>query len=427
MTPAATTIVALSSGRPPAAIAVVRLSGPQAPAAATALAGALPPPRQAALRTLVDPATGDTLDSALILHFPAPASVTGEDVVELHCHGGRAVVDAVLRALLAQPGIRLAEPGEFTRRALASGRIDLTEAEGLADLLAAETELQRRAAQARAGGQLRDLLADWRTRLLDLSAAAEVAIDYPDEEDGVVAPSLADGLDRLAGEVRALLASPRVEPLREGVRIVFAGPPNAGKSSLLNALSKSERAIVTAIPGTTRDSVEVPLAIDGLPLLLVDTAGLRESADLVEQLGVARAEQELERADVLLWLGPPAEAPPHPRLLLIHAKADLAPAPDPRQLAVSALTGDGLDRLTREIADVAAALIPAPRQLSLTEREAGLVSTLLSAIEAARQQGTPLLAAEELRYAREAIDQVTGLSSVDAVLDALFARFCLGK
>ncbi len=424
---AAETIVALSSGRPPAAIAVVRLSGPHAVAAASALAISLPPHRHAGLRDLVDPATGDILDSALVLHFPAPASATGEDVVELHCHGGRAVVEAVLRVLLAEPGVRLADPGEFTRRALASGRIDLTEAEGLADLLAAETELQRRVAQARAGGGLRDLLAGWRLRLLDLSAAAEVAIDYPDEEDGVIAPSLADDLDSLADEVRALLASPRVEPLREGVRVVFAGPPNTGKSSLLNVLSKSERAIVTPIPGTTRDSIEVPLAIDGLPLLLVDTAGLRDSADTVEQLGIARAEQEVVRADVLLWLGPPDAAPIHPRLLLVHAKADLAPASDARQLAVSALTGDGLDRLTREIGAVAAALIPSPRQLSLTGREAGLLMTLLSALEAARAQTTSLHAAEELRYAREAIDRITGLSSLDAVLDALFARFCLGK
>ncbi len=421
------TIVALSSGRPPAAIAIIRLSGPDACAAATALAGPLPTPRHAGLRSIVDPATGGILDSALVLHFPAPASVTGEEIVELHCHGGRAVVEAVLRALLARPGVRLAEPGEFTRRALASGRIDLTEAEGLADLLAAETEIQRRAAQSRAGGQLRDLLAGWRTRLLDLSAAAEVAIDYPDEEDGVVAPSLAAELDGLAGDVRAMLASPRVEPLRDGLRIVFAGPPNSGKSSLVNALCKSDRAIVTPIAGTTRDSIEVPLAIDGLPLLLVDTAGLRETGDTVERLGIARAEQEVDRADVLVWLGAPDEAPSHPRRILLHPKADLGPPSNASQLAVSAISGEGLAELLGAIAEATAGLIPSPRQLTLTEREAGHVSDLLGALEAAKAQSLALLIAEELRYGREAIDRITGLASIDAVLDALFARFCLGK
>ncbi|MEO5808604.1 MAG: tRNA uridine-5-carboxymethylaminomethyl(34) synthesis GTPase MnmE [Sphingomicrobium sp.] len=421
------TIVALSSGRPPAAIAIIRLSGPDACAAATALAGPLPTPRHAGLRSIVDPATGGILDSALVLHFPAPASVTGEEIVELHCHGGRAVVEAVLRALFARPGVRLAEPGEFTRRALASGRIDLTEAEGLADLLAAETEIQRRAAQSRAGGQLRDLLAGWRTRLLDLSAAAEVVIDYPDEEDGIVAPSLAADLDSLAGDVRALLASPRVEPLRDGLRIVFAGPPNVGKSSLVNVLCKSERAIVTPIAGTTRDSIEVPLAIDGLPLLLVDTAGLRESSDSVERLGIARAEQEVDRADVLVWLGAPDEAPSHPRRILLHPKADLGPPSNASQLAVSAISGEGLAELLGAIAEATAGLIPSPRQLTLTEREAGHVSDLLGALEAAKAQSLALLIAEELRYGREAIDRITGLSSIDAVLDALFARFCLGK
>ncbi len=421
------TIVALSSGRPPAAIAIIRLSGPDARAAATALAGLLPSPRNAGLRRLVDPATGEILDRALLLHFPAPASATGEEVVELHCHGGRAVVEAVLRALLARPGVRFAEPGEFTRRALASGRIDLTEAEGLADLLAAETEVQRRAAQARAGGQLRDLLESWRARLLDLSAAAEVAIDYPDEEDGVAAPSLTAGLESLVADVRALLDSPRVEPLREGLRIVFAGPPNAGKSSLVNALCKSERAIVTPIAGTTRDAIEVPLAIDGLPLLLVDTAGLRPSGGTVERLGIARAEQEVARADVLVWLGAPGEAPPHPRRILVHPKADLGPPGDPAQLAVSAVGGEGLARLLGAIAQATAVLVPSPRQLTLTEREAGHASALLQALEAAQAQRSALLIAEELRYGREAIDRMTGLSSVDAVLDALFARFCLGK
>ena len=272
---------------------------------------ALPPARAAALRRLVDPGNGSLIDQALVLRFDAPNSATGENIVEYQCHGGRATVDALITALLAEPGVRLAEPGEFTRRALANGRIDLTEAEGLADLLMAETELQRRSAMARAGGALRRRIDGWRERLLALSAQVEVAIDYADEEDGASRMDFAALLAQLAADMAELTQAPRVEPLRDGLRVVVAGPPNAGKSSLVNALAQSEKAIVTHIAGTTRDVIEVPIAIGGVPFVLVDTAGLRDSDDVVETIGIDRARIEVENADILLWLGEPEEAPDH--------------------------------------------------------------------------------------------------------------------
>src|SRR6185369_6165434 len=268
------TIFALSSGRPPAAISVIRVSGAGAQAAATALAGALPEARMAAVRELRDPTSDDLLDEALVLRFDSPASSTGEDVIELHTHGGRAVVDAVLAALGRIEGLRQAEPGEFTRRAFENGRIDLTEAEGLADLIEAETESQRKAALVLAEGGLRKQIAAWQERLLVLSARAERAIDY-DEDDEAVDPALLRDCALLAGELRQWLERPRVEPLKDGVRVVIAGPPNTGKSSLISAIAGEERAIVTAVPGTTRDHIEVPLSLGGVPILLTDTAGLR--------------------------------------------------------------------------------------------------------------------------------------------------------
>ena len=419
------TIVALSSGRPPAAIAVVRTSGPAAFEVAQAVAGALPDPRQAALRRLADPRDGSLIDEALVIRFDAPNSSTGENIVEYQCHGGRATVDALISVLLDQPGVRLAEPGEFTRRALANGRIDLTEAEGLADLLMAETELQRRSAMARAGGALRKRLDDWRERLLGLAAQAEVAIDYADEAEGAAAPRLAAGIGQLAVEMEALVTAPRVEPLRDGIRVVVAGPPNAGKSSLVNALAQSEKAIVTHIAGTTRDVIEVPIAIDGIPVLLVDTAGLRESGDIVEALGVERARSESERADILLWLGERNDAPEHQGLIQVGAKADLAPAND--GLPVSSVTGQGLAALTQLLLDRARALLPKGDELALDRRQHELLADAESALQRASRLDDFVLVAEELRVARVAIDQISGRAGVEALLDALFGRFCLGK
>ena len=423
------TIFALASGRPPAAIAIVRVSGPQAHEAGRRIAGELPEAREVALRELKHPGTGLLLDRALALRFDAPASSTGEDVVEFHIHGGRAVADAVLDALASLDGLRVAKPGEFTRRALENGRIDLTEAEGLADLIEAETESQRRAALAVAEGGLRRQIEQWQERLLDLSARAERAIDY-DEDDGAgVDPGLSRDCGALATELLEWLDRPRIEPLRDGVRVVVAGPPNAGKSSLLNAIAGTERAIVTDIPGTTRDHIEVPLALAGMPLLLTDTAGLRDSNELVERIGVERSEALIEAADILLWLGEPHAAPPHDRLVLVHAKCDL---PDRRavpsgSLPASSLTGEGLAPLLERVGELAASLLPGEDALALNRRQ----STHIAEVQAALVRGSTaddiVTVAEELRLARGAFDRLTGRAGVEDVLDALFSRFCLGK
>ncbi|HET9335313.1 MAG TPA: tRNA uridine-5-carboxymethylaminomethyl(34) synthesis GTPase MnmE [Sphingomicrobium sp.] len=421
---AADTIVALSSGRPPAAIAVVRTSGPHAFAAAEAIAGAVPPPRTATLRRLTDPRDGSIIDEALLIRFDAPNSATGENIVEYQCHGGRATVDALITALLAQPGVRLAEPGEFTRRALANGRIDLTEAEGLADLLTAETELQRRSAMARAGGALRRRLDDWRERLLGFAAQAEVAIDYADEDEGAAGFDLPPAIGELADEMALLVRAPRVEPLRDGIRVVVAGPPNAGKSSLVNALAQSEKAIVTHIAGTTRDVIEVPIAIGGVPFVLVDTAGLRESRDAVESIGIDRARSESQRADLLLWLG--ADPPPdHPGLIRVAAKSDLREGAS--GLPVSAVTGEGLEELVRILVTCARTLLPKGDELALDRRQHELLQEAAAALERASHLADPVLIAEELRSARQSVDRISGRAGVEELLDALFGRFCLGK
>lgn len=421
------TICALSSGRPPAAIAIVRISGEGAHAAATAIAGELPPARHAAVRELRDTDGGELLDEALVLRFDGPASATGEDLVEFHCHGGRAVVDAVLGAI-ARFGPRVAEPGEFTRRAFENGRIDLTQAEGLADLIEAETESQRRAALLMAEGGLSMQIEAWQQRLLELSARAEAAIDFVDEDSVDSDPALARDCEALAAELGEWLERPRAEPLRDGIRIVLAGPPNAGKSSLLNALAGQERAIVTDMPGTTRDHIEVSLSLAGVPLVLTDTAGLRASEELVEQIGVQRSRQLIEVADILVWMGKPAEAPDHPRLVRLHARCDLAergPAPN-GSLAVSAHTGEGLPRLVECLVEAARQLLPIEGQLALNRRQADCVGQAYAALQHTDASDLPIFA-EGLRAARAAFDRLTGRAGVEDVLDALFGRFCLGK
>lgn len=419
------TIVALSSGRPPAAIAVVRSSGPAAVAAAAAIAGRAPVPRRASLRSFRNPDDGSLIDRGLILHFPAPDTATGEDVVEYQCHGSKAVVDALLDALLRQPGVRSAAPGEFTRRALANGRIDLTQAEGIAELLEAESETQRKSALLRAEGGLRRRIEEWRQRLLALSAEAEVAIDYADEEDGALVFDPAPRLRSLCEEFAALLAAPRVERLRDGVRVVVAGPPNAGKSSLVNALAGQERAIVTPIAGTTRDLVEVPLSLSGVPVTLVDTAGLRDAADEVERIGVSLATREIDRADILLWLGPRDEMPVHRCAMLVSPKADLTGSAFGH--AISTINGAGLASLAKLVATEAARLVPSSEQPALNQRESVLLRECSECVARAACLSDPVLIAEELRMARSALDQIAGLSGVEALLDALFSRFCLGK
>ena len=300
-------IFALSSGAPPAGIGVIRVSGPQARPALLALAGRVPPARQASLALLRDPQDAMPLDRALILWLPGPATVTGEDMVELHCHGGRAVIAAVEAALGAMPGLRRAEPGEFTRRAFGHGRMDLNAVEGLSDLLAAETQSQRRAALMMVEGHFSRRIDQWRRALLDLSAMAEAALDFSDEDDvpdAAIEARIGDGIGALAADVGALLDAPSAERLRDGVRVVLAGPPNAGKSTLLNALVGREAAIVSDIAGTTRDRIEVPAAIGGVAFLFTDTAGLREETRSRRSASTGRGPRWTRRTSSSGWASP---------------------------------------------------------------------------------------------------------------------------
>lgn len=423
----AETIFALSSGNPPAAIAVIRISGPQAGAALLALAGRKPPARQARVATLRT-SGGDMLDRALVLWLPGPNSATGEDTAELHLHGGRAVVAAVERVLSALPGLRPALPGEFTRRAFLNGRIDLVEAEGLADLLAAETELQRQSALAVADGRFSGKVAEWRDRVLLLSAQLEAQLDFSDDDD--VRPldeSFTWNVAALGREMAEHLARPRAELLRDGFRVVLAGPPNAGKSTLFNALVEAEAAITSPQAGTTRDVLSRPVSLGGVPFVFLDTAGLREdAADPVERIGVERAQGELGRADLILWLGPPAEAPPS--AWLIAAKADLAAEPaTPARHRVSARTGTGLDALKQDLIAHARASLPRPGEAALNRRQAELIGEAHDALTALGTVSDPLIAAEHLRLARVAFDRLLGRATTEDMLDALFARFCIGK
>lgn len=421
------TIFALSSGAPPAAIAVLRISGAQAADALTALCGALPEPRTPSLRVLRD-AAGAVLDQALVLWFPGPRSATGEDLAELHCHGGRAVVRAVEEALAALPGLRRAEAGEFTRRAFANGRIDLAEAEGLADLLAAETELQRRAAQAAFGGTTSRMVEGWRDRVLALSAEVEAALDFSDEDDvSEVSQAFAAAVEALAAELQEALERPSAERLRDGVRVVLAGPPNSGKSSLFNALLRDGAAIVSDIAGTTRDAIERPVAFSGVPFVLVDTAGLRdEGFDAIEGEGIGRARSQIGKADVVLWLGAEGEGPAGS--VEVDAKADIERErkDDPAHV-VSSVTGLGLSKLERDLVSRAQAMLPKPGEAALVLRQRELIGEAVGELREVTLQGDLLIQAESLRRARLAFDRLLGRASTEDMLDTLFGRFCIGK
>jgi tRNA modification GTPase len=422
------TIFALSSGAPPAGIAIIRITGPAAGAALTALAGRVPEPRRATRAWLRD-AAGDRLDDGLVLFFPGPASVTGEDLAELHLHGGRAVIAAVEGALAVLPGLRRAQPGEFTRRAFANGRIDLAEAEGLADLLAAETELQRQAAIGSAGGLLSARVEGWRDRLLHLSAQVEAELDFADEDDvGGFSPAFAQDVADLAGSLQAAIDLPSAEPLREGFRVALAGPPNAGKSTLFNALLESEAAITAPVAGTTRDVLVRPVAIGGVPFSLVDMAGLREEgSDEIESIGIARAQAEIVRADLVLWLGAEGQGPDG--AWEIDAQTDRpghAGKVSPRH-RLSAVTGEGLAQLKQALVDHARGRIPRPGDLALNRRQRELVSLAASELHGADSERDPLILAERLRQARLAFDALLGRTATEDVLDALFGRFCIGK
>ncbi len=425
------TIYALSSGNPPAAIAVVRISGPDAAQAVAALAGRVPEPRKASLAALRHPVTRETLDNALLLFFPAPGSATGEDVAELHLHGGRSVVAAVLRVLGQVSGLREALPGEFTRRAFENGRIDLTEAEGLADLLMAETDSQRRAALALAGGGLSRLVAGWQEDLLAVSGQLEAALDFADEGDVESEVSLADSeaLERLTKEMQAALERPTSERLREGVRVVIAGPPNTGKSSLLNWLAGRRAAITSAIAGTTRDVVEAPTAIGGAPFLLIDTAGLRHSEDEVEAIGIERAQANLDAADLIIWLGDLAACPHRERALIVRSMSDLHPEPPGPEIdvSVSAETGEGMNQLVALLIDRSRALLPQEGEVAINARHRAVIAECLEHLHEAKEAHDLIIASEALRFARAGLDRVTGKAGVENMLDALFGTFCVGK
>lgn len=410
---------------------MVRVSGPQARAALEALAGAVPQARRAHLAKLRY--DGEVIDNAIILFFPGPNSATGDDVAEFQIHGGSAVGTALLSALSELPGLRAAEPGEFTRRAFENGRLDLTEVEGLADLLAAETQSQRRAALMLAEGALSRRVAEWQNRLLALAAAIEAVLDFSDEDDlGEALPAgWADGAAELAADLRQALSSPSVERLRDGIRVVIAGPPNAGKSTLLNALVGRDAAITSALPGTTRDIVEAPAAIAGIPYVFADTAGLRDAIDTIEEIGVARARARIEDADIILWLGERRDRPPGGEAtVVIRSKADLLREAERGQdadLYLSAKTGEGMDTLLTILDRLGRGLLPPEGEAVLNARHRDLLASCSAHLAAAQAESDLLIAAEELRLARLALDRITGRAGVEDMLDALFGRFCIGK
>tara|TARA_R110002126_G_scaffold10841_16_gene49725 strand:- start:5106 stop:6401 length:1296 start_codon:yes stop_codon:yes gene_type:complete len=426
------TIFALSSGQPPAAIGILRISGPVAGKALAGLTGGLPEPRVGTLLNITDMVNGEMLDQALCLWFPGPNSATGEDLAEIHCHGGRAVIRAIEGALEQINGLRRAEPGEFTRRAFTNGRIDLAEAEGLSDLLFAETELQRKAAVRNAGGALSRKVEDWQDRILQLSAQVEAELDFSDEDD--VTPAQADrvrqAVQSLVGEMSGLLARPRAEKLRDGIRVVLGGPPNSGKSTLLNALVEREAAIVSDIAGTTRDVIEVPIALGGVPFLFIDTAGVRESgAEIIEQIGIDRARQQFASADIILWLGEQGQGPRFDNLVEVGSRSD-HPDHVPKgegSFTLSPVSGEGMDALVDFLIEKAKDILPDIDQVSINARQADHLAAACENLAVMMDETDYLIVAEHLRMARKALDAITGRASTEDMLDGLFGKFCIGK
>jgi tRNA modification GTPase len=442
---ASPTIYAPATAPGAAAIAVIRLSGPDAANVVRALAGSVPSPREAALRRLKEPQTGETIDSALVLWFPAPHSYTGEDVAEFHVHGGAAVVDAVLGTLSGLPRLRLAEPGEFTRRAFENGKLDLTAAEGVADLVAARTAGQRRQALAQVAGDLGRLYDTWRHDLIRMLALLEADIDFPDEDlpEGLTAEAR-ELIERTAREIAVHIDDGhRGERIRDGFRIAIIGAPNAGKSSLLNRLAKRDAAIVSATAGTTRDVVEVRLDIAGYEVILADTAGLRDSTDEIEQEGVRRARAAAAAADMKLavmdgtaWprIDPAVRALLDEQTWLLLNKADLmvdggADSSAARGMRrISALTGAGIDALMVAIAAEVSerlGMIEAPALTRMRHREA--LAECGAALHRAMRAPAAELAAEDVRIAVRALGRITGRVDIDDVLDVIFRDFCIGK
>ena len=428
----ADTIFALSSGAPPAAIAIIRVSGPAVNAALLALTGRIPVPRAAKVMILRDPVNASIIDQAVVLYFPAPNTVSGEDIAEFHVHGGRAVIQAVLSSLARMDGMRAAEAGEFTRRAFANGRMDLNAADGLADLLSAETEWQRRAAVRMYTGAFGTQIEGWRDALLRLSALTEAELDFSDVDDVATQRDRSIHIDcqSLHDVIVAILAIPAAEKLRDGLRIVLGGPPNSGKSSLFNTLIDRDAAIVSDIAGTTRDVIEAPVALGGIALLLTDTAGVREnSADIVEQIGISRAINAFEGADMILWLGLEGTGPAHNNLIEVAAMAD---NPDVARksdaaISVSAKTGLGLATLKQAIIDSAQTLLPPQDSFAVNARQRSWLMEAAARLAAASGADDWLIVGEELRSARLALDALTGRTHTEDLLDTIFSKFCVGK
>jgi tRNA modification GTPase len=472
MPPPRPTIFALSSGRLPAAIAVVRISGARASDALKALTGKIPQPRKAAFARVRDPASGELIDEALALWFPGPNSETGEDTAELQLHGGRAVLAATLRALSSLEGLRLAEAGEFTRRAFENGKLDLTRVEGLADLVGAETEAQRRQAFRQMQGVLGKRADAWREKLIEALALIEARIDFSDEGDvpeNLTASAVAIARE-LEAEISAALADGRRgERLREGFVVAIAGPPNAGKSTLLNRLARREAAIVSPYAGTTRDVIEVHLDLEGLPVTLLDMAGIRETCDPVELEGVRRAQARTAEADLVLWVvdatRPEAECGLElagqgasqavsqdsalgPALWLLRNKTDLLPASlaslgrnehkfnsssikknFESRFDISAIDGRGLETLLERVRGRAGqVLVGAEPALLTRERHRRALEDATAALRRATMGSlTEELLAEELRLAARSVERLTGRVDVEDVLDVIFRDFCIGK
>jgi len=428
------TVFALASGRGRAGVAVVRLSGPSAHEAVRVLAGTIPPARRLSLRRLRDP-EGDVLDDALVAVFDPQASFTGEAAAELHLHGSAAVVAAVTRVLAKLPGLRPAEAGEFTRRALENGRLDLAQVEGLSDLIDAETEAQRRQALRVASGAVAARIEPWRSSLLRATALMEATIDFADEDVPTdvlpeVRSLLAHVRDGLIEEIAGFGAAERV---RDGFEVAIVGRPNAGKSTLLNALAGRDVAITSAEPGTTRDIIELRLEIAGLAVTVLDMAGLREAEGPVERIGVARAEQRAADADLRIFLlDDSGEVPgtPAPGDIIVQGKADIAAAPAGR-LAVSGLTGDGVAELVARIGAELSSRVARPSVITRERHRAALTSAAAALEEAITALDQTVfqaeILAENLRAALRALDSLIGRVDVEDVLGEIFARFCIGK
>jgi tRNA modification GTPase len=431
------TIYAPATGPGRAAIAIVRISGPGVVDVVTAVAGVIPAPRQARFAPLRDPTNGEIIDRGIVLFFPGPGSVTGEDYAEFQVHGGAAVVEALLRVLAARPGFRIAEAGEFVRRGFRNGKVDLSQAEALADLIDAQTESQRRQALRLAGGALRREVERWRGRLLEALADMEAALDFSDESE-----TPETGLERLQARLalahmemrRALAQTPASERMREGFVVLILGPPNAGKSTLLNALARRDLAIVSPRAGTTRDMIEAHLDIEGLPVTFVDTAGLRAAADEIERIGVDRTIARAASADLILWLSdedtpPPDEIAGSTEIFRVFGKADLKQAPAGR-LAICAPSGEGLPELLASIATRAcAAMGNGDSALFARARHRAAVLEASDALDDALDPGdkAPELRAEDLRRAARALGRIVGVIDVEEILGAIFSRFCIGK